>query len=85
MNDEAKFHIQVPFSYDDMIPYINVFEKEERLPSLTKDQIRDVFNVTVAFVQTLILAKTDEKVFLELFEKPEYLMIMPHVKAVNLN
>ena len=85
MNDEAKFHIQVPFSYDDMIPYIDVFEKEERLPSLTKDQIKDVFSVTVAFVQTLILAKTDEKILLEIFEKPDNLIIMPHLKAINLN
>jgi hypothetical protein len=84
-NDQSKFHVQAYFTREDLNPYIETLKREDKLPNLTSEEALDVFSVTVIFLQTLLLCKTNDRIFLDLLEKPKHLMIEPTVKARNLN
>lgn len=85
-NDQSKFHVKAYFTREDLKPYIETFKRQnDKLPDLTEAQALDVFAITVIFLQTLLLCKTNDRIFLELFEKPNHLMIEPTVKARDLN
>jgi len=84
--DQSQFHIKVYFDQKDLTPYINTFTKENGFPDLTKDQILDTFGIAVMFLQTLLLCKTNDKVLLELFEKPNHLDVKSNImKISNVN
>lgn len=78
--DQSQLHIKTYFDQDDLIPYINTFTKKNGFPDLNNEQIMDIFAITVLFLQTLLLCKTNDKIFLELFEKPSHLNIPYSIK-----
>lgn len=81
--ETSNLHIQIPISPNDMVHYIDAFDKDDSLPSLTNAQIMEIFVMTFAYIQTVILAKTQEKVFVEFLEVPKHLSVEPTIDVVR--
>lgn len=81
--ETSNLHIQIPVSPNDLVHYIDSFDKDDSLPSLTNEQIMEIFVMTFAYIQAVILAKTQEKVFLEFMEVPKHLVVEPTIDVVR--